>query len=238
MSSGSEHRGFVFAVVFIIIFSTLLSSIPAGLQGPQEDPDTVIPIDPSIITGFSESENYTPSAFYPAAGAFWYEYDLGERKWLAATDNATLIQLAAKILFLGIFWFGQLDVCKFVSPSGQDRGIILTFAEIAEDADEGVIRYSLELTTSGDSAGSFIVYWNSTEYSDIEDAWDNDEVYLLHGLGFGDTATTNIGFLIVSLLFLQLPEVPTLINIFIAVPVWACIIFVLWYIIKEMIPFV
>ena len=41
MSSGSEQRGFVFSVVFIIVFSALLSSIPAGLQGSGEDPDTV-----------------------------------------------------------------------------------------------------------------------------------------------------------------------------------------------------
>ena len=77
-----------------------------------------------------------------------------------------------------------------------------------------------------------------TEYEDPEDAWDNDVLILLHGLGIEDTATANIGALIISLLLLQLPEVPTLINIFIAVPIWACIVYVIWYIIKEMIPFV
>lgn len=241
-SGGSELRGFVFAVVFIVIFGTLLSSIPAGLQGPDETPDTIIPIDPNIITGFAETENYTPAAFYPAAGAYWYEYpdtgDFGGRQWIAATDDATVLELAAKVLIIGIFWFGQIDICQFTAPSGQERGTQLAFDEIDADADDGTVIYSLLLTDSGDSAGSFVVYWNITAYPDFDDAWNNDEAYLLHGLGFDVAATSNIGAVIVSLLFLQLPDVPALVNIFIAVPIWACIIYVIWFIIKEMIPFV
>lgn len=236
--SGGEMRGFVFAVIFIIVFSTMLVSVPAGLQGPDETPDTVIPIDPSIISGFAESENYTQSAFYPVAGSYWYEYDaLGSRDWVAGTDNATIIQLAAKILFLGIFWFGQIDSCEFTTQDGEDRGIQLSFSEIDADSTDGAVRYSLDLTTSGDSGGSFVAYWNTTAHANSVDAWLADELYLIHGVGIAETATANIGALIVSLLFLQLPDVPVLINAFIAVPVWACVLFVLWFIIKEMIPF-
>jgi len=235
---GGEMRGFVFAVVFIVIFSTLLSSVPAGLQGPNEEPETVIPIDPNILTGFAEIEEYQQDNYTGGPYLFLYDYDaFGGRDWRSYSDNETFIRLGAKV-YIGPFWFGGIDYCKFTAPSGLDRGTQLFFEEINTDAEEGLIRYSLQLSDSGDSAGSFIVYWNETAYADITDAWENDEAYFLHGLGFAETATTNIGGLIISLLFLQLPDVPPLINLFIAVPIWACIIYVLWYIIKEMIPFV
>ena len=239
-SGGSEMRGFVFSVVFIIVFSTLLSSIPVGLQGSGEEPDTVVPIDPSTITGFAESHDYYPDNYSVLhTGRYYYDYDeFGGHDWRSVTDNDTFLELGAKDYVFWILWFGQLDDCKFEAPSGQDRGTTLTFAEIDADAEDGAVSYSLTFSDSGNTAGSLVIYWNTTAYSSVDDAWDNDEAYLLHGVGFDSGATTNIGALLVSLLFLQLPEVPTLINILLAAPIWACIIFVLWYVIKEMIPFV
>jgi hypothetical protein len=240
-SGGSEMRGFVFSVIFILIFGALLSSVPVGLQGSGEDPAELVGIDPSIITGFDEIENYTPAAYSGAYPTYLYDYpesgDFGGYEWRSLTDDDTFLTLGAKV-YLWVFWFGGIDACKFEAPSGQGRGTTLTFAEIDEDAEEGLVRYSLTFTDSGDSAGSLVIYWNTTAYSSVDDAWDNDDVILIHGIGFDASATTNIAILLVSLLFLQLPEVPTLINILLAAPIWACIIFVLWYVIKEMIPFV
>lgn len=225
-------RGFVFSLVFIVVFSALLSSIPAGFQGTGETPETVIPVDPSLVTGFADSQNYTAAAY--TGGIF--EYDLNSKSWLAVEGGGTL-GLAAKILIAGILWLGHLDVCRFVSEDGIDRDITLAFTEITADAVDGAVRYSLEHVSSGDSGGSFVVYWNTTTYDNATHAWGSDDLYLLHGVGFDTSATTNIGALLVSLLLLQLPEVPFLVNIFLAVPIWACIVFVLWFVIKEMIPF-
>ena len=232
----SEQRGFVFSVVFIIVFSTLLASISAGLQGIEGTIDTVIPIDPSLVTGFSESENYTRAAFSPLGPSYWYEYTLASRSWYCIT-NDTEISVIAKILTWGFLWLGQIDPCKFISPDGIDRSDKLTFSTIASDAEDGAVRYSLEFTLQSDSAGSLVVYWNNTLYPDIQDAWDNEVVYLLHGVGIDATATNNIAEILVGLLFLSLPNVPVLVNLFLAVPVWACVIYVLWFVIKEMIPF-
>lgn len=217
------------------MFATLLSSIPAGLQGPDEDPDTVIPVDPSLLTGFSETANYTPASYGGGGPIYYYDYSLGE-EWRATTDNDTAILLGAKVFFYW-FWFGGLEPCEFKAPDGTDRGTQLSFDEIDLDAEEGSIRYSLTLSDRGDSAGALVIYWNNTEYTSVDDAWDSGEVYLLHGIGFSSSATANIGELLVSLLFLQLPDVPVLINVFIAVPIWACIVYVIWFIVKEMIPF-
>jgi len=235
-SSGGEMRGFVFAVVFIFVFSALLASIPVGFQGTGETVQPIIPVDPSILTDFTDHANYTKTDFteFPAS-VFVYEYNLANRDWLAATDEVTF-GLAAKIYFF-FLWLGQVDQVKFTSPDGVDRGADLSFANIDTDADDGAVRYSMQFTTSGQSAGAFVCYWNTTTYSNSSLAWDADALYMLHGVGIESTATNDIGALIISLLLLQLPEVPTLINIFLAVPVWACIVFVLWFIIKEMIPF-
>jgi hypothetical protein len=93
------------------------------------------------------------------------------------------------------------------------------------------------LDVSGNSAGFLVAYWNTTTYSTAVLAWNADELYFIHGIGIDTSATANIGALLVGLLTLSIPEVPVLVNVFLAVPVWACIIYVLWYVVKEMIPF-
>ena len=234
----SEMRGFVFSIVFIIVFSTLLSTIPTGLQGAGESPDTVTPIDPSLVTGFSAFENYTTSSFttYIPPQTEIYEYTLGNYDWRCSTDNATYFILRQKVLIFGFLWLGHTIDSSFVTQDGTNRGPQLSYTEIETDAEEGGVRYSLELD-NGDSGGSFVIYWNTTAYPTVANAWGNDTLYLLHGIGFSTSATTDIGSLLVSLLFLQIPGVPVIVNMFLAVPVWACIIYVLWFVIKEMIPF-
>lgn len=229
-------RGFVFAVCFIIVFSALLGSIPVGLQGVGETVQPVIPVDPSILTDFTDHENYNKTDFTETLGIFYYEYNLANRDWIAATDEIDF-ELAAKVYFF-FLWLGQVDYCKFTSPDGVERGTVLSFVDIDSDADDGAVRYSMQFSTSGAAAGAFVCYWNTTTYSNSSLAWDAAELYMLHGVGIESTATNDIGALIISLLLLQLPEVPTLVNVFLAVPIWACIVYVLWFIIKEMIPFV
>ena len=231
--ASEEMGGLVFSLIFIIVFSTLLSSVPAGLQGTGASPDMVIPVDPSLITGFSDTENWTRAVYTLG----FYDYnDLGGRDWTTAHDDTNL-GILAKVKILGFLWLGAYDVCKFISSEGVDRGTELSLTEMDTDDTDGAHRYNLKFTSNGDSAGKLVVYWNVTEYPAISDAWLAGDLHLLHGMGIEDTATANIGALIVGLLTLQLPDVPVLINMFLAVPIWACIVFVLWFVIKEMIPF-
>jgi len=235
----SEQRSFIFAVTFIVIFSVLLSTIPTDLQGAGAEPDMLIPIDPSLVTGFSESETYTYDNFtyYPVGDYAMYEYDLNSRTW-RVYQIASYFALSAKVLLGGFLWLGQMDAVNFISTDGIDRGDELTFTEIEADADDGTIRYNLQYVTGGTSAGGFVVYWNTTTYATAILAWNDEALYFIHGFGVQDTASMNIGSLLISLLLLQLPDVPLLVNILLVTPIWASIIFVLWYIIKEMIPFV
>ena len=234
----SEQRGFVFAVTFIIMFATLLATIPVDLQGQGNSGSAVMPIDPNLLSDFTDTANFSTPAFVPWLTLLVYTYDdFGGKDWICGTDEIQF-DLNAKILAGGVIWLGQLEPMRFISPTGIDSSLSITFDEIDADAEEGTVRYNLISTVTGRSAGGFLVYWNTTTYTDSFDAWDNDNLYFLHGIGIGETATANIGSLIISLLLLQLPDVPLLVNLLIATPIWACIIFVLWFIIKEMIPFV
>ena len=233
MASGGEMRGFVFSVTYLIVFSALLSSIPVGLQGVGTDVETLFPIDPSLTTGFSDYVNWTPAEYV----GYFYDYTLDSKDWYSAKDDS-VISIIRKIYTLGIFWLGQIDPCKFISPDGTDRGVDLALTTINSDGEDGAVRYDLESILTGESAGSFVVYWNTTKYDNSTHAWDNLELYLLHGVGIDSAATNNVAALLVGLLFFQLPAVPPLVNVLLATPTWACVIFILWFVIKEMIPFV
>lgn len=224
----AEMRGFVFAITFIVVFSMLVISVPAGLLGAGETPDMVTPVDPTILTGFSDFENFTAVEFTN----YQYAYTLGGRYWLAYSLGVAL-QIGAKVLWAGFLWLGAMDMVEF-----GERGDILTWAEIEEDADNGTITYPMVFSSSGNAAGSLVVYWNTTTYSDPADAWDNDELYLLHGIGIESTAATNALSLLLQLLFFNVPDVPILINIPLITPLWSAIVYVIWFVIKESMPFV
>lgn len=235
----SEQRGFVQGVVFILLFSALILAMPVDFQGEGSTPDDLVPVNPSLIAGFSDSENYTKDAYSFGAIYGYYDYSLNSLNWRASCLTAgDQFRLGAKDYVGGVIWLGNIFYCDFISEDGINRGSILTYAEIDADADDGAVRYSLTFEESGNSAGGFVIYWNDTTYSDSSDAWDNSELYFLHGVGIADAATLNIASLLISILFLQLPDCPTLINILIASPIWANIIYIFWFIIKETLPFV
>ncbi len=230
----SEQRSFVFAVSFILLFSTLLATIPVGLQGGGATGDNVTPVNPSLLTDFADSKTFNGTDFTPWFGLEIFEYNLASRDWICGT-NGTAFDLNAKIYVFGALWLGQLDSVRFFSPSGVDRGLSITMTEIGNDAEDGSVLYNIIFSGTGNSAGGFVFYWNSTTYSNPLDAWGNDTLYLIHGVGL--SVDTNIASLLISLLLLQLPDVPVLVSVLLVIPIWASIIFVLWFIIKEMIPF-
>jgi hypothetical protein len=177
-----------------------------------------VPIDPKLLTGFEETANWTRTDYTGVIPNYQYILPDGGRTWSSdwidlADDYFTLAALTYWwIILIGV------DTCKFITPNGTSRGTTLSIDEI-------------------EGAGAFVVFWNTTLYADPQDAHDNDVLNLLHGVGFSSSATNDIGSLLVGLLFLSLPDVPVLVNVLLATPIWACIIYVLWYVIKEMIPF-
>jgi len=229
-----EQKGFVIGITFLIIFSGLVAAIPSDLQGKEEKPTLVTPIHPSLITDFSVSENWNMTAL---SAYDQYVYVLSAREWVFSAYAGT-IQLGAKVFIGGGLWLGQLDSCEFVSPTGVNRGGVLTSVEINEDADNGTVRYEMRYIVDGSAAGGFIVYWDTNSYASSGDAMDADDCYFLHGVGIIESSTVDVTALIIGLLLLQLPDVPILINLLLATPIYASFVFILWFIIKETMPFV
>jgi len=228
----SEQRAFVFAVAFIVIFSGLLSTVPVDLLGSGATPDTPFtPVNPNLLSDFSDSRSFHKTDFVDFT--YWYN-DLGGYDW-GCGFIIDSFYVAAKALFFGL-WFGAMSAVDFTNDNGTlYYGGGISFTDIANDATDGAVRYTLTFQADGNSAGGFLFYWNTTTYANPSDAWDADALYLLHG--FGITPNTNVASLLLGLLFLQLPDVPFLVNLLIATPLWASIGYVIWFIIKEMIPF-
>lgn len=236
----AEMRGFVFSVMFIILFSAFLTSVPVGLLGTGSTPNALNPIDASLYAGFSSSVSFDPTDFSAGTYSDYYEYELGVGVyWVCKNYYGAdrFVSVGREIRYAG-FWFGQEARTDCITKNGtvRDGGVFLS--EVLEDSDEGTVQYNLRYSDSGNSAGGLIFYWNVTEYTDPQDAWDSNELYIMHGQGINETAGADIASLLLSLLTLQLPNVPVLLGIILASPFYACTIFVVWFIIKETLPFV
>lgn len=232
----SEQYGFVFAVIFITVFAGLTAMIPVDLQGKgTTTPNIQIPVDPTLVSDFSDSETFTKSDFAGIITQYYvYDGDADTFPYTFECDYvASTFVVGAHILWFGL-WLGAIDYCKFVNENGTTY-TSLAFSDIDNDMEDGSIRYNLIFVNTGKDAGSFVFYYNTTTYTDSTDAWDNDELYLIHGYGF--TPNSNIISLLVGILFLQLPDVPAGINLLIATPPWASIIYIIWFVVKESLPF-
>ena len=230
----AEMKGFVFAVVFIMIFGTVVATIPTGFLGAGSTATEITTVNPNLLTDFAESANWTgETGDFGGVTGTYYTYEVGTTTFecIFITDS---FYVARHDLFFGL-WLGGYSYVNFINEDGTNYGDSVSFTDIDNDAVDGSVRYSMVYDSDGTSAGGFVIGWNETTYSGSEDAWDNDELYFVHGTGI--TADTNIASLLIQILFLQVPNVPILLQLVLVSPVWACILYLLWFIIISMIPF-
>lgn len=235
----SEHRSFVFAVTFIVIFSLLVSTMPADFQGPAEAGENLTPVDPTLVFGFATTKSYCKDNF--TGSPLTYAYNLNSRDWLAFADNTlSTFSLGAKV-YVGPLWLGGFQIVQFINANGTNRGTSLTATEINTDDDDGQVKYDLIFEDNGNSAGGLIIYWNTTEHASAVDAWSELDstlcLWMMHGTGLQDNSIDAVSLLF-QLVTFNLPDVPLLINGLLVTPLVAAIAFVIWYIIKESMPFV
>ena len=233
-----EYRMFVFAVTFIVIFSVLVSTIPADFQGLGEDGDNLTPVDPTLVFGFANTESYCKANFTGAP--LTYAYSLNARDWLAFADNTlSTFSLGAKV-YVGPLWLGGFQIVQFINPNGTNRGTSLTATEINADDDDGQVKYDLVFEDNGNSAGGFVIYWNTTEHASAVDAWSEGDstlcLWMMHGTGLQDNSIDAVSLLF-QLITFSLPNVPLLINVLVSTPLVVAIAYVIWFFIKESLPF-
>ena len=212
--------------------------IPVDLQGTGANAEILVPVDPELVSDFTDSETFTESEFIGVTGKYYvYDGEAPDSQFPHTFECAFVTDtfyVGKHVLFFGL-WLGAYDWCNFIDENGTAYDSV-SFDDIDAGSDDGSIRFNLIFSGSGQDAGGFVFYYNTTTYTDSEDAWDNDELYLIHGYGF--TSNTDIVSLLVGILFLQLPDVPTGLNLLIATPPWASIVYIIWFIVKESIPFV
>ena len=230
----TEMSGFIFAVMFLFLFPMMLSTIPSDFQGLGDEASTISPLDPVLLTGFESQHNWTKNDYSIFGNNV--NYALGGHSWRAQFyQPENTFAHYRKILVYGV-WLGGLREATFYCPNGTDRGNTISFSEIEGDAEEGITRYDMILG-NGDSAGALIFAWNDTLYSGPQNAWNNNELILNHGLGIDETVSLSIGDLLLGLLFWQIPDVPFMLQSIIVVPIYADIAYIVWFIIINMIPF-
>jgi hypothetical protein len=235
MASG-EQAGFIFAVTFIILFAGLTAMVPIDLQGAGSTTEIHVPVDPSLISDWADYEDFTKADMTLVGNYYFIYYNaLGGFDWRAGfTTTTETFDVGAKI-YWGILWLGALDSVRFVNDNGTNYDTVLTLDDIENDAVDGSAKYNILFSSSGNDAGDFIFYWNTTTYATPALAWASSELYLVHGVGF--SPNTNIVSLLVGILFLQLPDVPFGINLLLASFPWASVIYIIWFIVKESLPF-
>jgi len=235
MASG-EQAGFIFAVTFIVLFAGLTAMVPIDLQGSGLNTEILVPVDPSQISDWTDYEDFNKTDMTLVGNYYFIYYNaLGGFDWRAGfTTTTETFDVGAKI-YWGILWLGALDSVQFINDAGTNYDTSLTLSDIENDAIDGSAKYNIIFSSSGNDAGDFIFYWNTTTYATPALAWASSALVLVHGVGF--SPNTDIVSLLVGILFLQLPDVPFGINLLLASFPWASVIYIIWFIVKESLPF-
>jgi hypothetical protein len=228
-----EIRTFAVVVTFMLVFTALLGTAPSGLvTAPTGDP-AIPPVNPLLLAQWAEVQQVHKDNFTIINGYGYYDYTLGGWNWRLSHTTGSGFRLGIKVLLFGWLWIGTLDFAEFIY-AGLGRGESLSFTEIAEDETNGTVHYEALHSAGG---GTFVVSYNDTAYASASLAWDDDALYLVHGLGIDDTAPANAITLVFGLLTLTVPDMPYILQILIAVPLWAGAVYIIFLAIVKLIPF-
>lgn len=228
-----ETKTFAFITFMVLLFTALLSTAPSVFVTSNPENPNIPNVNSQLLVGFAVTEEYNSSYFSFLDGHGYYDYSLGGYSWRIIIVDGTGFSLGVKQLLFGWLWLGWIEWCDF-SFEGSDRGIAISFAEINADAEDGTVKYDLQHSGGG---GGLVFGWNDTEYSDSEDAWDNELLVIIHGLGISDTAPQNVVSLLLSLIFFSNPDIPFLINVILVSPFVLLGAYLIFYIIIKVTPF-
>jgi hypothetical protein len=212
------------------MYTSFLGGMPVGFTTNTYTSPSVSEFDPSLLSGFASIETYNRSTFSNIGDYYYYDYSLGGYNWRIAfqTDSFTL---GNKVFFFGL-WLGAMEYETF-SFQSEDRGTQLSFTELETDNTTGQVRYAL-----APIGGGLLFAWDVETYANPSDAWDNNDLQLLHGIGANSESPTNMLGLLLGLMFFSVPDIPTMLQVLIAAPIYASVIYLSWFVIKEVIPFV
>ncbi len=221
----AEMKTFAFAVSFLLIYSAFLSTVPPGLLTDTYENPILSNLDPQLLVGFDSSVQYNSTTYT----ANYYSYELGGYEW-ATWESVTSYKLGVKAIVFGI-WI-DTAINWFINSEEEYRGTELTFVIMQEDSTNGTVRY----TTSNRFVTSAVVfYWNTNDYTYAWEAWGNDSLQVVHGIGASAEAPQNALSLVLGMLSFSIPGIPFLLQVLLSSPIYASIMYLIWFLIKEVI---
>lgn len=235
----SEHKTLIFTVCFILFFAFMVGTIPSNLMANQgvEFDETVEYVEPperfdvgSLSRGEVISQDYANVSFPVSVGQnFYLTYE---------DTNDTQINLVwttlGELYFTHVHWlFFIIPVQYELVPYPVVNDTVL--ATVGEgDTAELWLRCG-----GGDIPEVYLgLSYDNDTYTDLEDAWDDGELMVYVGFTSNMTFTGgNAWALLGQLLTFNTPNVHPVINFFISVPIWVCIVVSILYVLEKLLPF-
>ena len=225
----AEMKSFVVVVSFLILSGFVLGFLPTSIFTPSVI-GSVPPesnFNPSVLAGYAVTDtfkaNTTEFDGLPYSGALTRRYTLNEIPFLMASYvDFAQFRIGVQTYFLFIPWGVEWGSWQHIS-TGTPRGEVLTIEAIQDDYESSGLPVRYRVTTI-QGASDILFSWNTSAYSTVALAVASSELWILHGAGINNTiGSINALSMLLSILTFRAPNINPVINIFIAVPIYAAV---------------
>jgi len=236
MAEGNRMRTFIMLVSFLGIFFFMVNSMPSGYLPPDEYIEYDYPgiYDPATLQSYNFSDYdsgvYTFNTQYfddNSTGAI----SLGGHDCRISSADYYGVEMLMVEHKQGWWVFGWHGMIAPQGYSGLTYEYVNEFwSDDTNVASFGVRCDHLELT--------IIVTYNQTQFSSLQEAFENHYVYATVGIGYEETISSNIGIwtLVSALLTFQAPDIHILVNVLLVLPIYSAIAILVFMLIAELIP--
>jgi len=242
MGDISEIRGLLVVIGFLAMVVLIITQIPSGflytsgeLRSVDYSGDQWQGID---LQSFAETWNST------SINSISEQFDIGGRNMEFDAEYALDYMLLSHRYGIGLLftergdWYNR-DGIKV--SSGSIYGEMIN----AEDLDTDYNASSdIQFRVEFDAEAKFQVWayfdFNETTYALPSDAWDNDDLGVLVGIGFDQINTSFTAWdLVGMILFFQLPDLGlSILGVIISIPLWVSIAYLAYVLIIKVIPLI
>ena len=243
MAASGELGAFITVVTFLGIITILISTVPNEFMIHAQNyrsisvPEYFESVD---ITYFAATKNFTldpNKATGEIYGWYYIDFSLGGHDFTIEWKYPEGIMLK-HVEKWWIFVTGRHNMNWYEKRQGSNLGTKLKSEHLTTYYDENRKDAQFIVRCEHTQLSVFFAY-NTTKYSDILEAWENNELAVLFGINFDQVNTSyNAWNLVAQILFFQNPDIHPAINALIAIPIWATIAITVYILILKAIPFV
>lgn len=249
MTSLGELSGLIVVVSFLSCFAIMTTFIPPQFFTYSE---ITLPNVPEYFEGIDIQAfaEHKVLSFNETDGGLGWEFtfewlkdiDIGGHDFDLCFTRANYTQNPSGMrVYMVHHWyewifFGHHDYMEWKNNQRRSYGTELTGSNLNSEYLSG----NMEFTVSSSSFTVSAVFgFNETLYSLPTDAWNHYDLHIFVGIDFESVSTTiNAWTLIANLLFFQMIDVHPYLNMLLAIPLWACIGYLVYVLILKAIPFV